>query len=73
MDCPELPLVAESLNVDTTSGLLASLNALGAKADLERVRSSRRSRAGQGKYRNSRFTMRRGPLVVYGDANPNVK
>jgi large subunit ribosomal protein L4e len=72
MDCPELPLVADCLNTDTTAGLLAQLNSLGAKADLQRVRSSKKSRAGQGKYRNARFTMRRGPLVVYGDKNPNL-
>jgi len=70
---PELPLVADSLNMDTTAGLLKALNSLGAKADLERVRKSKKMRAGQGKYRNSRFTHRRGPLVVYGDKNPNVK
>lgn len=72
-ECPELPLVAETLNNDTTSGLLAALNSLGAKGDLERVRKSKKSRAGQGKYRNARFTHRRGPLIVYGDNNPNVK
>jgi large subunit ribosomal protein L4e len=73
MDVPELPLVAETLNLDSTAGLLSALNSLGAKADLERVRKSKKMRAGQGKYRNARFTHRRGPLVVYGDANPNVK
>jgi len=72
-DVPELPLVAESLNNDTTAGLLGALKALGASADLERVRKSKNMRAGQGKYRNARFTHRRGPLVVYGDSNPNVK
>jgi len=72
-EVPELPLVAESLNNDTTAGLLKALNSLGAKADLERVRKSKKMRAGQGKYRNARFTHRRGPLVVYGDANPKVK
>jgi large subunit ribosomal protein L4e len=73
MDVPELPLVADSLNMDTTAGLLSALNSLGAKADLERVRKSKKMRAGQGKYRNARFTHRRGPLIVYGDANPKVK
>merc|ERR1719482_1814685 len=56
MEVPELPLVAETLNNDTTSGLLGALNSLGAKADLERVRKSKKMRAGQGKYRNARFT-----------------
>merc|ERR1711981_1496835 len=70
---PELPLVAETLNNDTTAGLLGALKQLGAGADLERVRRSKRMRAGQGKYRNARFTHRRGPLVVYGDKNKQVK
>merc|ERR1712139_364227 len=58
-DVPEMPLVAESLNQDTTAGLLKALNSLGANADLERVRKSKKMRAGQGKYRNARFTHRR--------------
>jgi large subunit ribosomal protein L4e len=73
MNVPELPLVADSLNLESTAGLLSALNALGCKADLERVRKSKKMRAGQGKYRNARFTHRRGPLVVYGDSNPNIK
>merc|ERR1719389_1361100 len=35
---PELPLVVNSLNSNTTKGLLASLNNLGAQEDLSRVR-----------------------------------
>merc|ERR1712113_895621 len=57
----------------TTKGLLASLNNLGAMPDLTRVRKSKRTRAGIGKMKNSRFTLRKGPLIIYGDANPLVK
>jgi len=72
-DVPELPLVVDSLNKDKTAQLLASLKNLGVAADLQRVRSSKKLRAGQGKMRNGRFSLRRGPLIVYGDDNSSVK
>ena len=72
-DVPELPLVSDAVNAGSTSGLLSALNQLGAKEDLHRVRKSKKMRNGQGKYRYSRFTMRKGPLIVYGDADTNVK
>ena len=70
---PELPLVIDSLNCDNTKGLLGALNAAGAAGDLHRARHDKRRRSGQGKYRNSRFVLRKGPLIVYGDSNENVK
>ena len=70
---PELPLVVNSLNVDQTKDMLKALNNLGATPDLTRVRKSKRTRAGIGKMKNSRFTLRKGPLIIYGDANPLVK
>jgi len=70
---PELPLVVDSLNKEKTSQLLKSLDNLGVAADLTRVRTSKKLRAGQGKMRNSRFTLAKGPLIIYGDANPLVK
>merc|ERR1712232_1175755 len=70
---PELPLVVNSLNVGTTKGMLSALENLGAMTDLTRVRKSKRTRAGIGKMKNSRFTLRKGPLVIYGDNNPLVK
>lgn len=72
MDAPELPLVTDSLNVDSTSALLKAINQLGGEADLDRVHRSKKMRAGQGKYRYSRFTMRKGPLVVYGDSDTSL-
>ena len=73
MEVPELPLVVDSLNVDTTKTLLSTLRKLGAGEDLRRSRQSRRIRIGQGKLRNSRYVLARGPLVVYGDENNLVK
>lgn len=73
MDVPELPLVTNSLNVDSTAALLKAVNQLGAAEDLQRVRKSRKLRSGKGKYRYSRFTMRRGPLIIHGDNDSNVR
>jgi len=70
---PELPLVIDSLNVESTQKLLSTLNTVGASGDLERVRKNRTSRAGQNKMRYSRFILRKGPLIVYGDENPLLK
>jgi large subunit ribosomal protein L4e len=73
MSVPELPLVVQSLNVDTTKALLTSLKGLGAGEDLKRARDSKKTRVGQGKMRNSRYVLRRGPLIVYGEENESVK
>lgn len=73
MEVPELPLVVDSLNVDTTKTLLSTLRKLGATEDLRRARQSRKIRIGQGKLRNSRYVLAKGPLVVYGDENNLVK
>jgi hypothetical protein len=70
---PELPLVIDNLNLEKTSGLLTTLNKIGAEGDLHRVRSTKTSRAGQNKMRYSRFILRKGPLIVYGDENPLLK
>merc|ERR1712166_971392 len=72
-DIPELPLVVDSLNKDKTSQLLKSLDNLGCTGDLTRIRNGKKLRAVQGKLRNARFTIRKGPLIIYGDENPMVK
>lgn len=69
----ELPLVVDNLNVDTTKTLLGVLNKLGATQELKRTRSSKKIRAGHGKMRNSRYVLRKGPLIIYGDDNNLVK
>jgi large subunit ribosomal protein L4e len=70
---PELPLVVDSLNVDTTKTLLSTLKTLGAGEDIKRSRDSKKVRTGHGKLRNSRYVLRKGPLIVYGEQNENVK
>lgn len=72
-EIPELPLVIDSLNVDTTKTLLGTLRKFGVGDELRRIRDSRKIRAGQGKLRNSRYVLRKGPLIIYGDENLNVK
>merc|ERR1712226_310444 len=72
-DVPELPLVVDSLNKEKTSQLLSSLSNIGVDGDLSRVRSSKKLRAGAGKMRSPRFSLRKGPLIVYGDENGLVK
>jgi len=69
---PELPLVANINSAESTSAMLAALISYGAGADLARVRASKTMRNGQGKMRNSRFTMRKGPLIVYNNDDSNV-
>jgi large subunit ribosomal protein L4e len=70
---PELPLVIDNLNLKKTDALLETLNALGCAADLTKVRASKKTRTGTGKYRNSRYVMRKGPMIIYGDDNEGVK
>ena len=70
---PELPLVFDSLNVESTKALLTVLNGIGAQGDLERVRNNKRARSGVGKLRSSRFVLKKGPLIVYGDENPLIR
>ncbi|KAF2114482.1 ribosomal protein L4 domain-containing protein [Lophiotrema nucula] len=67
---PEVPLVVSSTAfaaaaIAKTSAALALLQAVGAGADIEKVRGSRKLRAGKGKLRGRRHRQRRGPLVVY--------
>ncbi|GAB7342983.1 hypothetical protein MBLNU457_g1082t1 [Dothideomycetes sp. NU457] len=67
---PEVPLVVSSTAfsgaaIAKTSAAVNLLKAVGAGADVEKVKSSRKLRAGHGKLRNRRHKQRRGPLVVY--------
>jgi large subunit ribosomal protein L4e len=68
-----LPLVVDSLNVETTRTLLSTLKKFGVGEELRKIRRSRKVRSGKGKLRNSRYVMRKGPLLVYGDENIFVK
>jgi len=70
---PELPLVIDNLDVGNTKTLLSTLNSFGVSDDLAKVRRSKKIRSGQGKYRNSRYVMRKGPLIVHDDDESGVK
>jgi len=65
----EVPLVVEDAaeSVQKTKQAIAILKALGAYADVEKVKESRKLRCGVGKMRNRRHVQRRGPLVVYSE------
>merc|ERR1719329_1204116 len=71
----ELPLVvsegAESLQ--KTKDAIELLNKLGCEEELNKVNASKKVRSGKGKMRNRRYTMRRGPLVVYNEDNGIVR
>lgn len=64
---PEVPLVvsAEAESVAKTSAAVKLLQKLGAGADVNKVKISRKIRPGKGKMRNRRYVQRRGPLLIY--------
>lgn len=67
---PEVPLVVDSAAFEgasaaKTAAALALLKAVGAGPDLEKVKGSKKLRAGKGKLRGRRHRQRRGPLVIY--------
>ena len=70
---PEFPLVVNNLAQPNTKSLLAVLNSLGAGDDLSKVRSSRSIRSGHGRYRNSKYVMRKGPLIVHDEDSDTLK
>lgn len=66
----EVPLVIDSAAFESaayakTSAAAGLLAAVGASADLDKVKKSKKLRAGKGKMRGRRYRQRRGPLVVY--------
>lgn len=64
---PEVPLVvsAEAESLAKTSAAVELLKKLGANADLNKVKASKKIRPGKGKMRNRRYVQRRGPLIIY--------
>ncbi|KAL2025056.1 hypothetical protein VTK56DRAFT_58 [Thermocarpiscus australiensis] len=67
---PEVPLVVDSTAVAgsavaKTASAIGLLKAIGAGPDVEKVKTSKKLRAGKGKMRSRRHRQRRGPLVVY--------
>jgi len=74
-DVPEFPaVVSDGLeSVQKTKVALEALKSLGCGEELQRVLDSKKVRAGKGKMRNRRYTMRKGPLVVYNEDNGIVR
>jgi len=72
---PELPLVVDPTisSEGSTSKLLEALTKFGCADDLMKVKKSKKVRSGKGKYRNSRYVMRKGPLIIYSDKSKEVK
>ena len=69
-EVPEIPLVIDGIEkCEKTKEVLAVLQRFGAGPDLERVEKSKAMRPGKGKRRNRRFTMRKGPLIIYEEEN----
>ena len=73
-EVPEVPLVLDTSveATDKTSKAKDILNSVGAFDDVEKAGDSKKIRAGKGKMRNRRYTMRRGPLVIYA-ANDGIE
>uniref|UniRef100_A0A0G4ICG4 Large ribosomal subunit protein uL4 C-terminal domain-containing protein n=1 Tax=Chromera velia CCMP2878 TaxID=1169474 RepID=A0A0G4ICG4_9ALVE len=74
-EVPELPLVVSdgAEGITKTKEAVAMLTRVGCSPDLEKSRESKQIRAGKGKGRNRRYTMRKGPLVVYSEDNGVTK
>jgi large subunit ribosomal protein L4e len=67
----EVPLVLEDAveSILKTAQAVKVLAKIGADADVEKVKDSKKVRTGRGKTRNRRYVTRRGPLIVYANAN----
>jgi len=68
-DVPEIPLVLDTAIEKTkkTSAAKDILAAVGAVNDVEKAADSKQIRSGKGKMRNRRYTLRRGPLLIYAE------
>lgn len=63
---PEIPLVVPNSveALEKTKDAIQLLKDIGAYKDVEKVKRSKRVRAGKGKRRNRRYMVRKGPLLV---------
>jgi len=71
----EIPLVVSNTDLDhiaKTKDAVEFLHKINAYEDIEKVKLSRKLRAGNGKSRNRRYIQRRGPLIVYLNENTRV-
>jgi large subunit ribosomal protein L4e len=66
---PEVPLVLSDAAeaITKTSKAVELLRKVGAMADVEKAKDSKAIRRGKGKMRNRRYTLRKGPLVIYAN------
>merc|ERR1712168_209570 len=66
---PEVPVVVSNAveSLTKTKAAVELLKRLNAYDDVEKCQESKQIRSGKGKMRNRRYTMRRGPLVVYSE------
>jgi len=72
----EVPLVISNdavKGLQKTAAAVKLLKTLNAFDDVERVKFSRKLRAGKGKARNRRFVQRRGPLIIYDQKTELVR
>jgi len=74
-EVPEVPLVLGGSveNIAKTAQAYKVLERFGASEDADRCKASKKIRRGKGKLRNRRYTMRRGPLVVYEGSTEGEK
>lgn len=70
-EIPEVPLVLSDKveELKKTKEAVGVLRKLKAWPEIEKVKASRRFRAGKGKMRNRRRIQRRGPIVIYNQDN----
>lgn len=70
----EIPLVlSKSIEgIEKTKDAVKVLQNCNAYSDVEKAANSKKIRTGKGKWRNRRYVMRRGPLVVHA-GNPNLE
>jgi len=68
---PEIPLVVSDKvqEVKKTKEAVGVLRKLKAWPDIEKVKATRRFRAGKGKMRNRRRIQKRGPIIIYNQDN----
>jgi large subunit ribosomal protein L4e len=68
-DISELPLVISdgAQSISKTKSALELLEGLGCGNELSKVAASKKLRSGKGKMRDRKYTMRRGPLVIYAE------
>jgi len=71
----ELPLVVTdgAQGLTKTKQAVEMLKKLGCETEVNRILKSRKARGGKARIRNRKYTMRRGPIVVYAEDNGIVR